>query len=111
MSEDKTASMVEVDDENAETLELVAKDVEEESGKSLYSADMVKHSVVKYYEKMTMKSSVVKSHHQEHYYFKWVRPLAVEFVTSMILIFNVCSLPWPGTHKMLMEMNELNATR
>jgi len=84
MSEDKTASMVEVDDENAETLELVAKDVEEES--------------------------VVKSHHQEHYYFVWVRPLAVEFITSMILIFNVCSLPWPGTHKMLMEMNELNAT-
>ena len=33
MSEDKTASMIEVDDENAETLELVAKDVEEESGK------------------------------------------------------------------------------
>jgi len=49
---------------------------------------------------------VVKNHHQDHYYWKWVRPLAVEFITSMILIFNVCSLPWPATHQMLTSENK-----
>ena len=42
----------------------------------------------------------------DHWYWTLARPLACEFITSMILIFNVCSLPWPGTHQMLTNENK-----
>merc|ERR1712136_225123 len=42
---------------------------------------------------------------KQHFYWQYVRPLAAEFITSMILIFNVCSLPWPNTYQALTDSN------
>merc|ERR1711990_50571 len=46
-----------------------------------------------------------KCSNKQHFYWQYVRPLAAEFITSMILIFNVCSLPWPNTYQALTDSN------
>ena len=49
--------------------------------------------------------SFLECSNKQHFYWQYVRPLAAEFITSMILIFNVCSLPWPNTYQALTDSN------